>query len=132
MTFNDRVNVVQNLTADSRLLAQAIESTKARGGTALYDAVWKTSRLLEGFDGRRVIVLLSDGQDEASSGLEPGSLHTMEEALEQALRSEVMIFPIGLGKDLDQEPLRRWLLNGPSHLDTTTSVASVLRRSCAR
>jgi VWFA-related protein len=46
-------------------------------------------------------VLLSDGKDESTNGFEPGSLHTLEEALDQALRSEVMVFSIGLGKALD-------------------------------
>ena len=97
------------------------------GGTALYDAIWRTSTLLDEFDGRRVMVLLSDGKDESSSGLEPGSLHTLEEALEQALRSEVMIFPIGLGTGLDKQFVRRWNnLSMPSSIDVSTSLADVL------
>jgi VWFA-related protein len=75
------------------------------------------------------MVLLSDGRDESYSGFEPGSLHTLDESLEQALRSEVMIFPIGLGKDLDEEYVRRFDgLDGRSNLDTSTSLADVLQR----
>ena len=73
-------------------------AAEASGGTALYDAVWKTSKLLAGFDGRRVMVLLSDGRDESANGFEPGSLHTVEEALDEALRAEVMIFPHRAGR----------------------------------
>lgn len=128
VSFNDTVRVTQELTSEVELLARAIEEPHARGGTALYDAVWRTARQLEGFDGRRVMVLLSDGKDEASNGFEPGSLHTLEEALEQALRSEVMIFPIGLGKNLEKDYVRRWDdLTGLSTLDSSTSLASVLR-----
>lgn len=95
VAFNDTVQVTQDLTTDRAALDGAIRSTQAKGGTALYDAVWQTAEHLDRFDGRRVLVLLSDGRDEASSGLEPGSLHTLKEALERALRSEVMIFAIG-------------------------------------
>lgn len=103
VTFNDAVTVAQELTHDKSAMVAAIESISAQGGTALYDAIFRTSEMLERFDGRRVLVLLSDGKDEAASGLEPGSLHTVDEALDRALRSEVMIFAIGLGRGLDQE-----------------------------
>jgi VWFA-related protein len=103
VTFSDTVTIAQEITSDKRLLGEAIESASATGGTALYDAIWRSARKLRDFEGRRVLVLLSDGKDEARSGLEPGSLHTMEEALEQALRSEVMVFSIGLGRYLHSE-----------------------------
>ena len=108
VTFADDVKLAQGITADRDLLARAIDRAEARGGTALYDAIWRTSRRLEEFDGRRVMVLLSDGRDEAANGFEPGSLHTLEEARLQAVRSEVMIFAIGLGRDLEHERAREW------------------------
>jgi VWFA-related protein len=104
VAFNDEVDVLQTPTTDKRLLAGAIESTESRGGTALYDAVWRTAKQMRGFDGRQVMVLLSDGKDEASNGLEPGSLHTRTEALDRALRSEVMVFAIGLGRNFEDPP----------------------------
>ncbi len=108
VTFNDEVTIAQDITTDVDLLADAVRNTTAVGGTALYDAIWKAARKLEGFDGRRVLVLLSDGRDVDISGLQPGSLHTMEEALDQALRSEIMIFTIGLGRKLDTECADDW------------------------
>ncbi len=103
VTFSDAVEVRQDLTGDKAALAAAIGKTEALGGTALYDAIFRTADLLERFEGRRVMVLLSDGRDEAASGLEPGSLHTLDEALDRALRNEVMIFAIGFGRRLDEE-----------------------------
>lgn len=108
VTFSDRVRVRQDFTSNHEQLSAAISATEANGGTALYDAVWRTARMLRDFDARRVIVLLSDGRDEATSGFEPGSLHTLDEALDQALRSEVMVFSIGLGARLDRECTRQW------------------------
>jgi VWFA-related protein len=108
VTFSDDVRMAQDITNDKSAMAGAIQATESRGGTALYDAIWRSSKSLEAFDGRRVLVLLSDGRDEAASGFEPGSLHTRHEAEEQALRSEVMIFSIGLGERLDREYPSLW------------------------
>ena len=121
VTFSDSVRTMQDITSDKPALTTAIETTAASGGTALYDAIWRTCRKLRGFDGRRVLVLLSDGRDVAINGLEPGSLHTLNEAVEQALRTEVMIFAIGLGRNLDTE------------LDfyRQTPVGQILRRMAA-
>ena len=60
-----------------------------RGGdaTALYDAIYLASRRLGTKEGRKVLVLVSDGGDTAKST-------TYSEALEQALRNEVMIYSI--------------------------------------
>ena len=106
--FSDAVVVAQDLTTQRDLLVAAIQSAEVRGGTALYDAIWRTSRKLQDYEGRRVLVLLSDGRDEAASGFEPGSLHTLDEAVDRALRSEVMVFSIGLGRNLDGEYAREW------------------------
>ena len=102
VTFSDEVRVLQELTDDRKALATAIESVSAAGGTALYDAIYRTSRDLGRDEGRKILVLLSDGRDEAANGLEPGSLHTLAESLDRALRDEVIIFAIGLGRRLDQ------------------------------
>ncbi len=101
VTFSDSVTVAQGLTNDPGAMRAAIEGVRAEGGTALYDAIYRASDLLGRFEGRRVMVLLSDGRDEAANGLEPGSFHTIEEALDRALRNEVMIFAIGFGRRLE-------------------------------
>lgn len=101
--FSDGVNVLQDLTSNRGEIETAIRSVEARGGTALYDAIFRASQRLAEFDGRRVLLLLSDGRDEAANGLEPGSLHTLEEAKDRALRDEVMVFAIGLGKNIARD-----------------------------
>jgi len=103
VTFSDEVTVRHDLTSNRSELEEAIRRVEARGGTSLYDAIFKASQRLAEFDGRRVLLLLSDGRDEAASGLEPGSLHTLEEARDRALRDEVMVFAIGLGKGVARD-----------------------------
>jgi VWFA-related protein len=103
VTFSDEAAVRRDLTSNRGELESAIRSVQARGGTSLYDAIFKASQRLAEFDGRRVLLLLSDGRDEAASGLEPGSLHTLQEARDRALRDEVMVFAIGLGKEVARD-----------------------------
>lgn len=76
-----------------------------RGGdaTALYDAIYLGSQGLAHKDGRKVLVLVSDGGDTAKST-------SYDDALEQALRAEVMIYSIidvpieaSAGRDLGGE-----------------------------
>jgi Ca-activated chloride channel family protein len=60
-----------------------------RGGdaTALYDAIFLASKRLGTKEGRKILVLVSDGSDTVNNT-------TYEQALEQALRNEVMIYSI--------------------------------------
>ena len=128
ISFSDSVDVLQSLCSDKALLASAIRKISLAQGTALYDSIWRTSDLLEGFDGRRVMVLLSDGQDQAYNGMQQGSLHTLDEALERALRAEVMIFPIGLGQRLEHTYLLEWDYPGArSRTNKAKSLAALLR-----
>ncbi len=62
---------------------------RLRGGdsTALYDAIYLASQRLGTKDGRKVLVLVSDGGDTAKTT-------TYAQALEQALRNDVMIYSI--------------------------------------
>jgi Ca-activated chloride channel family protein len=71
--------------------------------TALYDAICQASARLGGNPGRRVLVLISDGDNTAS-------IATYAQALEQALRNEVMIYSLidvpieaSAGRDLGGE-----------------------------
>jgi len=128
ISFSDTVDVLQSLSSDKTLLANAIRKISLAHGTALYDSIWRTSDLLADFDGRRVMVLLSDGQDQAYNGMEQGSLHTLDEALERALRAEVMIFPIGLGQRLERTYLLEWDYPGAkSRTNKSKSLADLLR-----
>jgi VWFA-related protein len=101
--FNDRLRGSTDPVSDRKRTEESIEAIEAEGGTALYDAIYRTADLLAGHEGRRALVLLSDGRDQALTENEPGSLHLFEEALEKAHRSEVAIYAVGLGRRLDEE-----------------------------
>jgi VWFA-related protein len=103
LCFDQEVRLIQSETSDKDLLAAAVSRCEPSGGTALYDAIYRSASRLAPIEGRKVVVLLSDGRDEAESGLEPGSLHTLEESLERTLRSEVIVYAVGVGKNLARE-----------------------------
>jgi len=102
ISFSEHVRLLQHLTRDSDQLERAILDVDAGGGTAIYDAIWEATELLCGSDARLTIVLLSDGRDEAAGAPAPGSVRSLEEALNHALRCDVMIFVVGFGNDLNR------------------------------
>jgi len=91
--FDERVFLLQDFTRDTKLLKEAIESTYAEGGTALYDALFAAFRKLRDHAGRKAIILLSDGED-------TNSKFSYQRVLETAKTSEVIIYTIGLGVSL--------------------------------
>jgi VWFA-related protein len=100
MTFDSEPEVVQSYTNDLEKLKNTIAAQKAGGGTALYDAMVKASQLLVDAplpksgpqEFRRVIVVISDGEDNLSS-------RTRADAIDTAQRSGVVIYPISTSTD---------------------------------
>jgi Ca-activated chloride channel homolog len=103
IAFSHEVHELAPLGPDRAAATAAIGRTRANGGTALYDAVAEAAARLREVteERRRAVVLLSDGRDEAESGLTPGSVRTFEEALEDLLRADTILYAIGLGKNLE-------------------------------
>ncbi|HXW05041.1 MAG TPA: VWA domain-containing protein [Vicinamibacterales bacterium] len=95
VAFNDNVNVVQPLTGDVDLLTTAIRNTRGKGGTALHNAIYVSLKQFgrsarQGGEVRRqAIAVLSDGEDTAS-------LIGFEELMQEAQKSGVSVYPIGL------------------------------------
>jgi Ca-activated chloride channel family protein len=94
--FDSQVRVLAPFTNDAPTLEKAIRATTAAGSTSLYNALYialtelKKTRAVSTSDIRRqAIVLLSDG-DDTSSMIE------FDRVLDQAKRSEVVIYAIGL------------------------------------
>ena len=85
--FATDVRQVVPFTNKVALLDHGLGSLRVGDATALYDAIYLGSQSLARKDGRKVLVLVSDGGDTAKS-------LTYADALEQALRSEVMIYSI--------------------------------------
>lgn len=66
MTFNTRIKLVQSITDDSTQLLGAIKKLKAKDDTAMYDALMQAIDELEAIEGRKAIIVLTDGLDNRS------------------------------------------------------------------
>ncbi len=97
--FDEKVFMLQKLTGDKKALKTAIDSTYAEGGTAVYDALHAAFRMLNPEDGRKAIILLTDGDDNNSQ-------FSFKRILEIARTSNVTIYGIGLGSGLRRGPLK--------------------------
>lgn len=103
--FDVQVELLQDFTANLPMLFRAIDDTVINGGgqgplpgtfpgsggaTHLYDALWLASNdLMQHQVGRKVLILLTDGQDQ-------GSYETLNAALQAAIKSDAMIFSIDI------------------------------------
>jgi VWFA-related protein len=89
MTFDHEINLMQDFTDKLDLLQRAVDKVKKTGSqTALYDAVWQfTDEKLRTIPGRRVIVIITDGDDTFSRA-------NLQDAIDLAQRTETTIFGI--------------------------------------
>jgi VWFA-related protein len=96
MTFDDGPEIIKDFTGDTGDLRDTILKQRAGGGTALYDAVYAASNHLlnnsplppgPNPDVRRVLVVISDGDDNSST-------RSRGESIEMTQRAGVIIYSI--------------------------------------
>jgi tight adherence protein B len=87
------------IDADDALRTMAVDSTS---GTALYDALGVSARMLAGEQGRaRVVVLLTDGQDVSS-------VSSLSQSITAAKKASALVYPIVIGgADATRRPLQQ-------------------------
>jgi VWFA-related protein len=107
VTFSDEATLVHDLTARRESTIKAVEDYAIRGGTALYDAVFDSLNRLESVDGRRAIVVLTDGRDENNAGNGPGSRRSFDDVLTQLGRIDATVYAIGLGGSVERSVLEK-------------------------
>jgi VWFA-related protein len=115
VAFNDKVQTLQGFTSDRRKIAFAIDESKGRGSTSLYQALrYSLAELSKEGKRRKAVVVLSDGLDteerkldgehtaEAKSGEEavaavkPEESAALRTVLDTADRLGVTIYPLAL------------------------------------
>ena len=87
--FNDKIEFASGFTSDRNSLVSGLKHLDFGNQTRLYDAVHASLDELEKVEGRKVILLFTDGADF-------GSRQGSGKALERARDNEVMIYGIGL------------------------------------
>jgi Ca-activated chloride channel family protein len=75
--FNDEVTELTGFTRRADRLTERMAKIKPQGGTALYDAIYLASEDLGRREGRRVMVVLSDGGDTVSRVRFHGALEAL-------------------------------------------------------
>lgn len=85
--FNSDVREVVPFTNDIRRLDYGLANLSTGPATALYDAIYLGSQLLSQRQGRKVLVVISDGGNTVK-GVD------YDEALQQAVRGEVMVYSL--------------------------------------
>ncbi|RPI26289.1 MAG: VWA domain-containing protein [Acidobacteria bacterium] len=88
IVFNYQPRLILNWTNDPNKIQLSLESVYPRGNTVLHDALYVTfDDLLKGVEGRKAVILLTDGAD-------TGSMATRDEAVRLALESEAVVYTV--------------------------------------
>ena len=103
--FDTEAQLVQDFTDDTELLGNKLRDLRPGGGTALFDAMIVASRDKLGMDRplhkyRRAMIVIGDGDDNASS-------YTRDQALEYVQKADVVAYAISTnnsGSMHDMEP----------------------------
>jgi VWFA-related protein len=99
IAFADDVRVAQGFTGDRAQLKDAVGQLAANGDTALYDAVGQAALLMQALpSGRKVLVVLTDGQDTRSRAPLGGAIAAARDA-------GTLVFAVGLGDDVNSDVL---------------------------
>jgi len=88
ITFNHEPRLLLDWTNDREKVELALQSTYAKGSTVLNDALYVAADdLLSEVEGKRAIIVLTDGID-------TGSMSGGEEALDSVVRSEAIVYVV--------------------------------------
>ena len=107
LLFSDMPTFAHDLTTDRRQSVAAVNGYIAQGGTALHDALTDALIRLKQTEGRKIVVLLSDGRDEDNAGTGPGSVRHQDDVFSALRDADTTVYPIGLGARVDRELLGR-------------------------
>jgi VWFA-related protein len=89
ITFDKTAFLAQDFTDNPELLSKAIGKVRAGGNTALFDAAYLAmADKLIGQNGRHVIIVISDGDDNSSE-------KTIDEIIETAQKTDTVIYAVG-------------------------------------
>ncbi len=106
LSFNRTVQILAPLGTGKEAATQIIAGLQARGDTALFDALYASLEAAKGRAGRRAVILLSDGVDDDGQG-NVLSKKTLVDVIALAKESNIPVFTIGLGNQLDVPTLEK-------------------------
>jgi Ca-activated chloride channel family protein len=90
--FNDRIQLNGTFTNDRTRLTASLSELELGNPTRLHDGIMAGIHALQGVQGRRVVLVFTDGEDTASRA-------TFDDVLERARVEGVMVYAVGLESD---------------------------------
>jgi Ca-activated chloride channel family protein len=93
--FNDKIEFhpEEAFTSDRDLLVRSLKELDFGYPTRLWDAVDESIRRLDGVDGRKVVLVFTDGADTASR-------RDLDDVMHEARAKEIMVYAIGLETEI--------------------------------
>ncbi|MBI2821044.1 MAG: VWA domain-containing protein [Acidobacteria bacterium] len=89
VTFNERTALVQDFTGQSEDVRNRMSFVRAKGRTALYDAIYAgLQKLSEAHNDKKALIVITDGEDNSSR-------YTFSDVKEFAKESDAQIYAIG-------------------------------------
>lgn len=107
LMFADTPVVAHGFSLDRSQSAKTIGNYTTTGGTSLYDGLHEGLAQLATREGRRVLVVMSDGRDENAQSTGPGSTHSWDDVLKQAREIDATVYVVGLGSKVDRARLEQ-------------------------
>ena len=101
-TFDQQLTVRQDFTTDKDAAKRAVLRTRAQGSTALFDAISETSEELAKRRGKKVLIVFTDGDDNAS-------LLTASGAVAHAQKMGIPLYAIAEGEATHSSELSKVL-----------------------
>lgn len=128
-TFNYQVTRVRNFTHDYKSLETKLKMLRGEAGTAVYDAMYLAARELEPREGRKVMVVVTDGGDTFSKS-------TLKDALQAAQLADAVIYPVVVlpitndaGRNIGGENALKYIADGTGGRAQYPAVGSDLDRA---
>ena len=98
-SFNDKIQFASDFSGDRDELVASLQDLGFGNPTRLYDAIDASLTELKGIEGRRVVVVFTDGDDTYSK-------LNLGDVLERARAEEVMVYAIGLESEMSVQGQR--------------------------
>jgi VWFA-related protein len=111
ISFDDQIRDYGAFTNDRQALRRTIESMRSGKGTKLYDAMFMAMRSLQGIDGRKAIVIFTDGVDWTSDRA------TYDENRRDLEEAGIIVYPIRYETRADTERIVREQQRGGRSVD---------------
>lgn len=129
--FNWQVTEFKAFTHSLVSLTNAMKNFRGEAGTSLYDAIWLAARRLEDREGRKVLIIVTDGGDTTSS-------KTLKQALEAVQFADAVIYPIVVipitsdaGRNIGGENALKFMADGTGGRTFLPSLGAELDRAFA-